>query len=379
MRRAPPEAPAQRFEIEKSIMEATAILRHSRRDALLVALAVAHGAALLLVPAAPLIAAGVWWGSNTISHNFIHKPFFRRKSTNALFSVYLSVLLGIPQTLWRDRHLAHHAGGPWRIRQSGFLAVEICLVLGLWALLLAASPAFFLGAYLPGYLVGLGLCALHGHYEHARGTVSHYGVAYNWLFFNDGYHVEHHLHPGEHWSQLPRTTVPQTPRSRWPAVLRWLDAVSLESLERLALQWRAIQKFLIARHERAFRALLPCIGKARRVAIIGGGLFPRTAMILRRLLPDARLVVIDSSRENLETAQPFLDASVELVEDAYDPDRHAGFDLIVVPLAFDGDREAVYANPRAPATLVHDWIWRRRGASTVISFLLLKRLNLVAP
>ena len=35
------------------------------------ALAVVQGVVLLAAPSAPLIALGVWWNSNTISHNFI--------------------------------------------------------------------------------------------------------------------------------------------------------------------------------------------------------------------------------------------------------------------------------------------------------------------
>jgi hypothetical protein len=27
-------------------------------------------------------------------------------------------LLGIPQKLWKDRHMAHHAGVEWRLRGS---------------------------------------------------------------------------------------------------------------------------------------------------------------------------------------------------------------------------------------------------------------------
>ena len=56
-------------------------------------------------------------------------------------------------------------------------------------------------------------------------------------------------------------------------------------------------------------------------------------------------------------------------------DRALSPDLIVVPLAYVGDREALYRG-EGPPLLVHDWIWRRRGASVVISPLLLKRLNL---
>ena len=86
--------------------------RTARWDALMVALAVAHAAVLLRLPTAPAIALGVWWNSNTISHNFLHRPFFRSRAANRVFGAYLSLLLGIPQALWRDRHLAHHAGVP---------------------------------------------------------------------------------------------------------------------------------------------------------------------------------------------------------------------------------------------------------------------------
>jgi hypothetical protein len=57
----------------------------------------------------------------------------------------------------------------------------------------------------------------------------------------------------------------------------------------------------------------------------------------------------------------------------------ADCDLVVFPLAFVGDRSALYRDPPAPIMLVHDWIWRRRGASAMVSLVLLKRLNLVRP
>jgi hypothetical protein len=54
-------------------------------------------------------------------------------------------------------------------------------------------------------------------------------------------------------------------------------------------------------------------------------------------------------------------------------------DLVVVPLAFRGDRRRFYESPPAPRVAIHDWIWRRpTGPSRRISFLLLKRLNLTA-
>lgn len=355
------------------------VLRHSRWDALPVALALLHGAVLLAAPSAPVVALGLWWNSNTVAHYFLHRPYFRRRALNVAFSLYLSVLLGVPQTLWRQRHLAHHAGRPWRLRLSRSLCVESALVLALWAALLALAPRFFLTAYLPGYVAGLGLCWLHGHYEHADGTVSHHGTLYNVLFLNDGYHREHHAYPGEHWTRLPRHAALATRLSAWPAVLRWLEIPWLEWLERGVLRSPRLQRFLLDRHERAFAALLPRLPAVRRVGIVGGGLWPRTLLVLRRLLPGARLVIIDRSAENLAAARPFLPGDVEIINGFYDPTRMTEFDLVVIPLSLLGDREGLYRDPPAPALLVHDWVWRRRGEGAVVSWLLLKRLNLVKP
>ena len=47
----------------------------------------------------------------------------------------------------------------------------------------------------------------------------------------------------------------------------------------------------------------------------------------------------------------------------------------MIPLAFRGNREELCANKTVRTLFVHDWIWRRRGKSRVISWLLLKRLN----
>lgn len=352
------------------------MLRHSKWDALLIASSLAHAALLLLAPSIPVIAIGLWWNANTISHNFIHLPFFRSRTMNRLYSLYLSLLLGIPQSLWRDRHLAHHKGQVWEVRLTRPILLEMGLVLALWALLLSLIPRFVLTVYLPGYLVGLGLCYLHGYFEHARDTASHYGLLYNLSFFNDGYHVEHHMRPGEHWRGLPGQVRTGTRTSGWPAVLRWIEVIDLELLERLVLHSKALQRFVLKRHEDAFRALLPKLTEVRSVKIVGGGLFPRTALILQRILPGVDITIIDASSKNLETSKAFLNGSVEFVHEMYDPTYPDEADLVVIPLSFIGDRSAVYKHPPACAVLVHDWLWSRRAEGVPVS-LLLKRLNLV--
>jgi hypothetical protein len=350
-------------------------------------LAAAHAAVLLTMPTPAVIALGLWWNANTISHNFIHRPFFRRRIANQAFAACLSVLNGIPQSLWRDRHLAHHIApgnslASRRADRSPEVILQTALVLSVWAAMASRSPAFFLTTYLPGYFGGLALCALHGYYEHARGTTSHYGRLYNLLLFNDGYHIEHHANPGLPWNRLParraRTPVASRVESRWPAPLRWMECAGLDSLERIVLKSHALQRLVLRAHTRALRGLLAGLPPVERVAIVGGGLFPRSGLILTHLLPSARITIIDASLANLERARALVAApNVEMVHARYEGEGCDGYDLLVIPLSFDGDRSAVYAHPPAAAVLVHDWIWHKHGDSRIVSFALLKRINLV--
>src|SRR5207249_4210629 len=232
------------------------------------------------------IALSVWWTSNTIAHQFVHRAFFRRRWANVLCAAAMSGVSGIPQALWRDRHLAHHAGLPPRLRLTRELAAHVLVVGGTWSILLHQAPAFFTFTYLPGYACGLLLCALHGYYEHRGGTTSHYSTLYNALTFNDGYHVEHHAHPALPWRQLPAHRDPGSRASRWPAPLRWLELVdcsarrgaptlrALAQLELLVLRSPMLQRFVLRTHSRALAGLLASLPPAREVAIVGGGLYP---------------------------------------------------------------------------------------------------------
>ena len=240
------------------------------------------------------------------------------------------------------------------------------------------------------------LCAVHGHYEHAGGTTSHYGRLYNVLCFNDGYHVEHHRHPSTAWSALPRYRDPSARASAWPAPLRWLEPAAsnlrptpnlrppagdggwLAALERVVLRSTLLQRWVVGAHAQAFEQLLAAAPPARHVAIVGGGLFPRTALIVRRLLPHARITIVDASLPNLDRARAILqDDAIDFVHAHFIADVQLMCDVVVLPLSFDGDRSAVYARPPAATVIVHDWLWHKRGTSRVVSPLLLKRVNLV--
>jgi len=352
----------------------TSPLLHSKWDAVLIGLAIVQGLVLLLRPSPLLMAIGMWWAANTIAHNFIHRPFFSARWLNRCFSFYLSLVLGIPQSLWRARHLAHHAEREWKLKLTHQLIVELLGVISLWALIAWSSPKFFLTAYVPGYLCGLCLCWLQGRYEHARGTTSHYGRLYNFLFFNDGYHLEHHARPAIHWRQLPlQSRLDQRP-SHWPAVLRWIEGI-LGGLERLVLMSSQLQRFVVHKHQKAFRKLLNGLPQPQRIAVVGGGLFPRSLIVLKNIYPGADVVAIDGDQRHIEIAKRFVKA--KFIHEWFDPQRHGNFDLMVIPLAYVGDKRTLYEQPIAPNVLVHDWIWRKRGPGAVVSILLLKRLNLV--
>ncbi len=366
------------------IVDPKRLLRRPGWDALAVSLAMAHGAALVTAPSAPLIAIGMWWNANTIAHHFIHLPFFRSRVLNQCYSAYSSLLLGLPQTLWRRRHLVHHfprcRSGATGNGLPRALWIEGGLVVALWSLMLAIDLRFFLDTYLPGWAVGLALCHVHGYFEHAHGTTSHYGRLYNLLFFRDGYHIEHHERPGAHWSELrPRAATDRgASTSRWPPVLRWLDVVSLTGLERLVLGRPWLQRLVIGAHARAFRKLLPRVGTIDRALVVGGGLFPRTPLVLRTLLPQTHVTVLDADADHLDSARQLIgDDSVAWKVGTYDPTATIDAELLVVPLAFVGDRAILYRLPPARYVVIHDWIWRPRGETVVVAWWLLKRLNLV--
>jgi hypothetical protein len=352
-------------------------LRHSAWDVLLVGLAFVHGAILLAFASPILIALGMWWNANTIAHNFIHRPFFTSRWMNRLFSFYLSLVLGIPQTIWRSRHLAHHADRPWKLKLTPQLLVEGLGVGLMWSIIALLAPKFFLIAYIPGYFAGLVLCWLQGKYEHVRGTTSHYGALYNFLFFNDGYHVEHHANPAIHWRELAAHGKADQRPSRYPAVLRWLECAGiLGALETLVLKSKRLQHFVVNCHERAMRKVLDALEEPQRVGIVGGGLFPRSLIALKRIYPNSEIVAIEGDPHHIEVARQF-ERNTTYLNEWFDPQKHNDFDLLVVPLAYVGDRPAIYQRPPSPTVLVHDWIWRPHGRTAIVSPFLLKRINLV--
>jgi predicted O-methyltransferase YrrM len=63
-------------------------------------------------------------------------------------------------------------------------------------------------------------------------------------------------------------------------------------------------------HQRAFQRLLLHVGDAKRIAIVGGALFPRTALVLKEVAPQADVTVIDSNERHIQIAHQFLNGTV---------------------------------------------------------------------
>jgi len=102
-------------------------------------------------------------------------------------------------------------------------------------------------------------------------------------------------------------------------------------------------------------------------------------LVLARLLPGAEVVIVDASAESLEVARRELEARdvplPQMMHAAFDPDVHNGFDIVVFPLAFVGDRALVEAaRSQNGLVLSHTWLTRRATRSSIVSLFLFKRL-----
>jgi fatty acid desaturase len=210
-----------------------------------------------LVPAFAAVTYSYCWNMQTISHNFIHNPFFQSAWLNRAYSVLESLALGVPHVLYHHYHMNHHWGdndarGPdgttrdWssiyrhgrgrapegfvrycllsffrvevgpvlrtaaRHRQLPQAAVETAALGGFWAAMLLVNWRYFVFFYLPSYYLGWVVSYAESYLEHYgcrpgnpfANSVSSYNRLYNWLWFNNGYHQEHHWDPKVHWTQM---------------------------------------------------------------------------------------------------------------------------------------------------------------------------------
>jgi fatty acid desaturase len=206
-----------------------------------------------------LYACAIGWNQDSVSHNYIHNPFFTSKALNRLTEFALTLENGVPQTMYRWVHMRHHAGNSDRPDAGGLTVDPISIyahgsqgraepmlpyvLLGFWrddspfevarqirakrpdearralqefwvmaaayGVLLVLRWDFVL-VLAPFYYLGQCLSFLIAYYEHLGANpdeplatgVSTYGRLYNFAFLNNGFHGEHHYRPKQHWTRM---------------------------------------------------------------------------------------------------------------------------------------------------------------------------------
>jgi fatty acid desaturase len=205
-----------------------------------------------------IYAVSISWNINGISHNFIHNAYFRGTLLNRAFSLMESMTLGFSQTFYKCVHNKHHIGNSDRPDTNGrtidWLSIYRHGHEGMpenvwsytflsffrddpkaiyreiarrsradanWGVFeIACFLAFFAGmgvmnwrfivCLLPFWYLGHCLSYLNGYFEHYAGNpdkpiawgVSTYHKLYNLIWFNNGYHAEHHYRPRTHWTRM---------------------------------------------------------------------------------------------------------------------------------------------------------------------------------
>ncbi len=185
-----------------------------------------------------------------IAHNFIHIPFFKSSSLNKLFSVLNTIGIGLPQSLYRIHHLNHHRhnnhpdtdeSSTYRFgkngkeeniftysllgvvrtdlmalyksarKQSALPVIEVITLVSFVVVLFLVNWKLALGYFLPSMFLGQVFAVWENYCEHHRAplndrkrdSVSCYNSLYNFLWFNNGFHQEHHFSPQVHWTEIP--------------------------------------------------------------------------------------------------------------------------------------------------------------------------------
>ena len=198
---------------------------------------------------------------NGVGHNFIHNPFFRSVLANRLFSLVNSVACCFSQTYYDVVHMQHHKGNadrpdgqgetvdwisiykhghdgeaenPWgyvflsffrdnpaairkELRKRGSVElmwgnIELAAFATVLFIMFLLNWRYIVFYFLPFFYLGHCFSYLNGYFRHYGGDpdkpiawgVSSYGKIYNWIFFYNGYHAEHHFRPKVHWTKMEK-------------------------------------------------------------------------------------------------------------------------------------------------------------------------------
>jgi fatty acid desaturase len=203
----------------------------------------------------------ICWNLQSVSHNFIHNPFFAWEPLNRLWGVIETIELGVPHMIYHHFHMNHHFGDNDKIGPNGTtkdwsstyrygkngqpesfvsyvlvsffrteltpawvvikkhgprhvhqLIIESVALAGFLVAALCLHWQYVVFLYLPAFYCGWVLSYAEGYVEHhdtipgnpLANAVSSYHWLYNLTWFNNGYHQEHHWDPKCHWTKIPK-------------------------------------------------------------------------------------------------------------------------------------------------------------------------------
>lgn len=156
---------------------------------------------------------------------------FQNGKNNQHESLFRYAFLGAVSTLWSTlSELVFSTGRLWKIGKNettlsqlfsktpkkreeevNQLQLDRIILFSSFVLFLNISWSWVLCCLIPALYFSFLLVNIQNYYEHyganpldsKANSASYYGKIYNFLTFNDGYHQEHHLRYGQHWTTMP--------------------------------------------------------------------------------------------------------------------------------------------------------------------------------
>lgn len=159
----------------------------------------------------------------------------------------------------------------------------------------------------------------------------------------------------------------------------------LDSLEYITMNISYLRNWVLKVHETAFSNIfaLDLIEPPIRFIIVGGGIFPRTAIIIRNMFPDAQIVIQDMNHKSLECAENYMKDLGITDNIIYFKSRYTGVNydvasesvygtVVILPLAFRGGEIC----QTTFKTVKHCWLWENHPCEkdSIVSYFLLKKI-----
>jgi fatty acid desaturase len=150
---------------------------------------------------------------DTIDWLSIYRHGHDGEAENPWSYVFLSFFRDDVGTIRKDLRKRKNGDEFWGNLELAAFATTLLVM----AIIVPSNPIHFINwrfmlYFLPFWYLGHCFSYLNGYYRHYGANpdkpiawgVSSYGRIYNWLFFYNGYHAEHHFRPKVHWTKMEK-------------------------------------------------------------------------------------------------------------------------------------------------------------------------------